>query len=146
MDATGAPEAVVDEIVAAMHLAPEGRHRRQETNRHGRQDGEEEDDTGRASGGATARAWTRPCDGARLHGRAQYDVELGDDWLETIGRRAADRLQAERVAIVTVPTVARRYAPLLTRGLAARGAKVARIVVPDGDATKNAPPPAGRAL
>ena len=70
-------------------------------------------------------------------GERGYDVELGSDWLETIGRRAADRLQAERVAIVTVPSVARRYAPLLTRGLTARGAKVERIVVPDGDATKS---------
>jgi len=70
-------------------------------------------------------------------GERGYDVELGSDWLETIGRRAADRLQAERVAIVTVPSVARRYAPLLTRGLTTRGAKVERIVVPDGDATKN---------
>ncbi len=70
-------------------------------------------------------------------GERSYDVELGDDWLETIGRRAADKLGAERVAIVTVPSVARRYAPLLTKGLAARGAKVDRIVVPDGDATKN---------
>ena len=70
-------------------------------------------------------------------GERGYDVELGSDWLETIGRRAADRLQAERVAIVTVPSVARRYAPLLTRGLTARGAKGERIVVPDGDATKS---------
>jgi len=70
-------------------------------------------------------------------GERSYDVELGHDWLETIGRRAADRLQAERVALVTVPTVARRYGPMLTRGLQARGAKVERIVVPDGDATKN---------
>ena len=55
------------------------------------------------------------------------DVALGDDWLETIGRRASDLLQAERVAIVTVPTVARRYAPLLTKGLSAAGAKVERL-------------------
>ncbi len=70
-------------------------------------------------------------------GERSYDVALGDDWLETIGRRASDLLQAERIAIVTVPTVARRYAPLLTKGLSAGGAKVERIVVPDGDATKN---------
>ena len=70
-------------------------------------------------------------------GERSYDVALGDDWLETIGRRASDLLQAERIAIVTVPTVARRYAPLLTRGLSVGGAKVDRIVVPDGDATKN---------
>lgn len=66
-----------------------------------------------------------------------YAIELGNDWLTSIGRRIADRLDAERLALITVPTVARRYAPLLTRGLEAKGAKVRRIVVPDGDASKN---------
>jgi 3-dehydroquinate synthase len=70
-------------------------------------------------------------------GERSYAIELGQDWLATIGRRAAERLGAERIALVTVPTVARRYAPLLTRGLTAGGARVRRIVVPDGDASKN---------
>ncbi len=70
-------------------------------------------------------------------GERSYSVELGNDWLKTIGRRAADRLGAERIALVTVPPVARRYAPMLTRGLEGRGARVRRIVVPDGDASKN---------
>ncbi|MGB0620975.1 MAG: 3-dehydroquinate synthase [Myxococcota bacterium] len=87
---------------------------------------------GRLSGRGRVRATVSVALGER-----SYDVALGDDWLETIGRRASDLLQAERIAIVTVPTVARRYAPLLTRGLSAGGAKVDRIVVPDGDATKN---------
>lgn len=70
-------------------------------------------------------------------GERSYDVELGEDWLESIGARAAGRLGAERVALVTVASVSRRYAPRLTRGLEAGGARVKRIVVPDGDATKN---------
>jgi len=70
-------------------------------------------------------------------GERSYSVELGRDWLETIGRRIADRLGAERVALVTVPTIARRYAPMLMRGLRAKGVRVGRIVVPDGDSTKN---------
>lgn len=70
-------------------------------------------------------------------GERSYEVELGDDWLETIGRRIADRLGAERVAIVTVPSVARRYGPMLTRGLAARGVRSKRVVVPDGDSSKS---------
>jgi 3-dehydroquinate synthase len=70
-------------------------------------------------------------------GERSYRVELGQDWLETIGRRIGDRLGAERIALVTVPTIARRYAPMLTRGLRAKGVRVGRIVVPDGDATKN---------
>lgn len=70
-------------------------------------------------------------------GERSYSVELGRDWLETIGRRIGDRLGAERIALVTVPSVARRYAPMLTRGLRAKGVRVGRIVVPDGDSTKN---------
>ncbi len=70
-------------------------------------------------------------------GDRSYAVELGRDWLETIGRRVAKRLASERIALITVPTVARRYAPMLTRGLEAGGARVGRIVVPDGDGSKN---------
>jgi 3-dehydroquinate synthase len=66
-----------------------------------------------------------------------YPIEIGADWLEAIGRRLADRLEAERIALVTVPTVARRYAPTLSRGLKAGGVRVGRVVVPDGDASKN---------
>ncbi len=70
-------------------------------------------------------------------GERSYRIEVGRDWLETIGRRIVDRLDAPRIALVTVDSVARRYAPALTRGLRAHGARVGRIVVPDGDATKN---------
>jgi 3-dehydroquinate synthase len=70
-------------------------------------------------------------------GERSYRVEIGRDWLETIGRRIGDRLGAERVALVTVPTIARRYAPMLTRGLREKGVRVRRIVVPDGDSSKN---------
>jgi shikimate kinase/3-dehydroquinate synthase len=70
-------------------------------------------------------------------GERSYQVEIGRDWLETVGRRIGERLAADRVALVTVPTVARRYAPMLTRGLRAKGVRVGRIVVPDGDSTKN---------
>jgi 3-dehydroquinate synthase len=70
-------------------------------------------------------------------GERSYSVELGHDWLETIGRQIIERIATERIALVTVPSVARRYAPALTRGMKAAGARVGRIVVPDGDATKN---------
>jgi 3-dehydroquinate synthase len=70
-------------------------------------------------------------------GDRSYAIEIGNDWLEPIGRRVGDRLSAERIALITVATVARRYAPALTRGLRAAGSRVSRIVVPDGDATKN---------
>jgi 3-dehydroquinate synthase len=66
-----------------------------------------------------------------------YDVELGKDWTETIGRRIARRTGAQRIVVITVPSVARRYGPMLARGLQSKGARVFRIVVPDGDTTKN---------
>lgn len=66
-----------------------------------------------------------------------YAIELGHDWLETAGRRMVGLLEVEKVAIVSVAPVARRYAPLLARGLTAGGARVGRILVPDGDASKN---------
>jgi 3-dehydroquinate synthase len=70
-------------------------------------------------------------------GDRSYSVDFGQDWLETIGRRIATRLETDRIALITVPPVARRYAPMLTRGLQSKGARIGRIVVPDGDATKN---------
>ncbi|MBW2498013.1 MAG: iron-containing alcohol dehydrogenase, partial [Deltaproteobacteria bacterium] len=98
------------------------------------------------SGGAQAGASGRAVDSGRRRPRAvvpveladrSYEIEIGQDWLQSIGRRISERLGAERMALLTVPTVSRRYAPALTRGLAASGARVARIVVPDGDATKS---------
>ncbi len=70
-------------------------------------------------------------------GERSYEIQLGQDWLETVGRKIAADLGTERIALVTVPPVARRYASTLTRGLQSKGAKVSRIVVPDGDASKN---------
>ncbi len=94
--------------------------------------GKRKESSGRLTGRGRARA-TIPVS----LGERSYSIELGRDWLTTIGRRVADRLAAERIALITVPPVARRYAPLLTRGLEAKGARVRRIVVPDGDASKN---------
>lgn len=70
-------------------------------------------------------------------GDRSYAIEIGNDWLEEIGEQAAVSLDAPRVALITVPTVSRRYAPALTRGLKAAGVRVGRIVVPDGDGSKN---------
>lgn len=70
-------------------------------------------------------------------GERSYSIELGHDWLETIGARIGVLLAVERVAIVSVAPVARRYAPILARGLAKAGTRAGRIVVPDGDASKN---------
>ena len=92
----------------------------------------------RAARGVSTKGWGRvrtsvPVD---LDERS-YAVELGRDWLTTIGRRIGRQLAAERIALITVPTVARRYGPMLTRGLESTGARVGRIVVPDGDSSKS---------
>ncbi len=99
--------------------------------------------TGQSVAGKIARRTTAPGRGRVRRkvsvelGERSYDVELGHDWLLTIGQRIAARLGSDRIALLTVPSVARRYAPMLTRGLKTKGARVSRIVVPDGDATKN---------
>jgi 3-dehydroquinate synthase len=88
---------------------------------------------GIAKGSATGKRLSVPVE----LGDRSYAIELGADWIETIGQRIAQRLGAERIALITVPSVSRRYAPALTRGLRAKGSRVSRFVVPDGDATKN---------
>lgn len=70
-------------------------------------------------------------------GERSYAIELGHDWLESAGERIAGLLDAERIAVVSVAPVARRYAASVSRGLARAGARVGRVVVPDGDASKS---------
>ena len=89
--------------------------------------------SGIANGSATGKRASVPVE----LGDRSYAIELGADWIETIGQRISERLGAERIALITVPSVSRRYAPALTRGLRAKGSRVSRFVVPDGDATKN---------
>ena len=70
-------------------------------------------------------------------GERSYAIELGHDWLETAGERIAGRLDAERIAIVSVAPVARRYASILSRGLVRAGARVGRVLSPAGEASKS---------
>ncbi|HSJ99169.1 MAG TPA: 3-dehydroquinate synthase, partial [Myxococcota bacterium] len=70
-------------------------------------------------------------------GERSYDIRLGVDLLDQAGPAIAERTKARRAAIVTVPDVARRYAPRLERGLRAAGLKVRRLVVPDGERAKS---------
>ncbi|MBW2420248.1 MAG: 3-dehydroquinate synthase [Deltaproteobacteria bacterium] len=70
-------------------------------------------------------------------GERSYPVRIGHDTLSEAGAEIAQRTGARRVAIVTVPAVGRRYAARLARSLADAGVDVKRIVVPEGDATKN---------
>ncbi|MGH0037778.1 MAG: 3-dehydroquinate synthase [Myxococcota bacterium] len=86
------------------------------------------------SGSAPARQGTRV--EVRL-GERSYPIQIGVDSLSRAGEAIARRTGATRVALVTVPGVGRRYGPRLTRSLQAAGLRVHRVLVPDGDATKN---------
>ncbi len=148
VDATGDPEAVVDAIFARLAGADEYAG-------PGRADAEcppevAERGRSRAMGTRKSAARVEPKRAGRSRAEAgavasvpvalaerSYAIELGHDWLETIGARIGSLLDAEKVAVVSVAPVARRYAPRLVRGLAEAGVRVGRIVVPDGDASKN---------
>ncbi len=147
VDAVGPPEVVAERIVTALggsiRSGGAGRVSRSSA-RTGAGRGEERMGARKAAGRAKT---PRP---ARWHGTGtarasvpvalaerSYAIELGHDWLTTIGERIGGLLGAERVAVVSVAPVARRYAPLLVRGLAKAGVRAGRILVPEGDAAKN---------
>ncbi len=69
-------------------------------------------------------------------GDRSYPVVLGRGSLAQAGPAIARRTGAGLAVIVSVPAVARRYAPTLERSLRSAGLRVRRIVVPDGDRTK----------
>jgi 3-dehydroquinate synthase len=66
-----------------------------------------------------------------------YLLRLGAGTLAQAGGEIARVTKATRAVIVTVPPVARRYAPRLERSLREAGIRCKRIVVPDGDASKS---------
>ncbi len=70
-------------------------------------------------------------------GERSYPIEIGTGTLDDAGPAIAKATGASRVVIVTVPEVGKRYAARLTRSLKGAGLKVHRIVIPDGDSTKN---------
>ncbi len=70
-------------------------------------------------------------------GERSYPIHIGVGSLARAGAEIARQTKATQVALVTVPSVARRYAPTLTRSLREAGIRAHRIEVPDGDSTKN---------
>jgi 3-dehydroquinate synthase len=70
-------------------------------------------------------------------GERSYPVRLAAGGLTNFGKVVARQSGASRAIVLTVPEVGRRYAPRLMRSLRGAGLKVAKIEVPDGDATKN---------
>lgn len=70
-------------------------------------------------------------------GERSYPIHIGAGDLDRVGAEILKRTRANRIALVTVPRVGRRYAAAVLRSLRAAGVPVSRIEVPDGDATKN---------
>jgi shikimate kinase/3-dehydroquinate synthase len=70
-------------------------------------------------------------------GDRSYPIQIGSGTLDEAGPAIAKATGASQVVIVTVPEVGKRYAARLTRSLKSAGLKVHRVVVPDGDSTKN---------
>lgn len=70
-------------------------------------------------------------------GERSYPIRLGEGGLAEVGPEIARRSGANRVALVTVPEVGRRYAGTVLRSLRAAGVPAQRIDVPPADATKN---------
>jgi 3-dehydroquinate synthase len=69
-------------------------------------------------------------------GERTYPVRIGSANLGAAGPEVARRTGASLAVVVTVPGVARRYAPTLERSLRSAGLRVRRILVPDGDRSK----------
>jgi len=70
-------------------------------------------------------------------GERSYPIELGRGILAEAGPAIARATGSGRALVFSVPGVARRYAPRLEASLRRAGVEVERVLVPDGDATKN---------
>jgi 3-dehydroquinate synthase len=66
-----------------------------------------------------------------------YPIRVGAGTLGQAGEAIADATKATRAVVVSVPPVARRYAPRLERSLRDAGLRTHRVVVPDGDRSKS---------
>ena len=66
-----------------------------------------------------------------------YPIRIGFDTLAHAGAAIAEATKANRAAIVTATPVARHYAAILERSLRRAGLRVKRLIVPDGDRSKN---------
>jgi len=70
-------------------------------------------------------------------GDRSYPIYIGSGLLGWLGGEIARHTKATRAAVVTVPTVGRRYAGKLLRSLRTAGLETGRIAVRDGDSHKN---------
>jgi len=70
-------------------------------------------------------------------GERSYPIRIGSGTLAAAGAAIARHTGSRHAVVVTVRGVGRRYGATLQESLAAAGMRVHRIMVPDGDATKN---------
>jgi len=70
-------------------------------------------------------------------GDRSYPIKLGVDTLVGAGKAIARCAPSDRVFVVSVPPVSRRYGGVLQRSLRSAGYRVQRVLVPDGEASKN---------
>ena len=70
-------------------------------------------------------------------GERSYPIVLGVGTLAEIGPAMTRCAPSSRAFVVTVPSVSRRYGGIVQRSLREAGYRVRRVLVPDGDATKN---------
>ena len=70
-------------------------------------------------------------------GERSYPIRIGAGGLDAVGAAIRDRTRANRVALVTVPGVGRRYAGRVLRSLREAGLPAHRVDVPDGDESKS---------
>jgi len=70
-------------------------------------------------------------------GERSYPIRLGVDTLAQVGEAIARCAPSKRAFVVSVPPVSRRYGGVVQRSLRAAGFRVRRVLVPDGDASKN---------
>jgi len=70
-------------------------------------------------------------------GERSYPIRIGAGTLDAAGPAVAELTKARRAVVVSVPGVARRYAPALERGLRGAGLRVRRLLVPDGERAKS---------
>jgi len=69
-------------------------------------------------------------------GARSYPIRLGAGTLAAAGPEIARRTAARLAVVISVPSVARRYAGTLERSLRAAGLRTHRLLVPEGDRTK----------
>lgn len=72
-----------------------------------------------------------------LLGDRSYPIKIGYETLSQAGPAIAEATGSTRAVIISVESVAKRYAPTLERALRAVGIRVKRLLVPDGDRSKN---------